>query len=690
MLIGTQYYRPPNPEPNEWEADFRQIAALGFSLVRCWIYWRAVEPREGKWIWEDYDRFMDLAEKHGLKVVLQLVPESQPEWFLSRHRDLWPRDASGQAVGQAGTGMVALGGYPGIFYDQPPAAAGIAEFYRAAARRYASHPALYAWDVWNEIQPHFGVFSYDEATIRLWQEFLAGRFGTVEELNRWTLGQFSTFEDVPIVNPSARYPGAVHWKVLLAEFQYWRLARELARRRELVRGVDPDHLIVAHAAFTHVFSSAQNDWQLAAEVDGFGTSQYLTERIHGEGKDYLYAALYYAVTRSLTNGKPWWLSEHSGGPVFYHYGHANKTPAEIRSNLLLPMSHGAAAALFWQYRNERIGEEASSWGLVNFDGSTNSRTDAVQQVTAAIEREEKALEGSVRPASGIGILLDHRSSLLETGTSAWVKQGISAENEANGFYYACVEAGYSPDIFHADQDLSDACRLLILPMRTGLTQEAIAKLLAWVSAGGTLVSTAYLGMFGEDCCVPRILPREPWSSAFGLRVLSRHYPSAPQLIAGAGNLPPLAGHWTVEEIRVDRAEVVGTWDGHPAITRRRHGKGELWYVASCPGQVEDRTSLRAWIRHWADGAGVSRWYEAGPEVFGERQQSPAATFLFLTNAAHADTIVTVIGTAETSGSVSDMLTGEPMGNLTAGERQEFCIPGRETLWLKLLKPRVRK
>lgn len=70
---------PPNPEPELWEEDFRQIAELGFSLVRCWLYWRVVEPHEEKWTWEEYDHSTELAGKHRLKAVLQLVPESQPE-----------------------------------------------------------------------------------------------------------------------------------------------------------------------------------------------------------------------------------------------------------------------------------------------------------------------------------------------------------------------------------------------------------------------------------------------------------------------------------------------------------------------------------------------------------------------------------------------------------------------------------
>ncbi len=73
-------------------------------LVRCWIYWRHVQPQQGQWYWGDFDRFMDLSHHNGLKVVIQLLPECQPNWFLQQHRELWPRDENGREMGQEGYG----------------------------------------------------------------------------------------------------------------------------------------------------------------------------------------------------------------------------------------------------------------------------------------------------------------------------------------------------------------------------------------------------------------------------------------------------------------------------------------------------------------------------------------------------------------------------------------------------------
>ena len=83
MRIGTQYFRPPNPEPEVWDHDLKQIADLGMSLVRCWVYWRHVEPSEGDWAWDDYDRFMNLAGQNNLSENILCVTNCHVRIILS-------------------------------------------------------------------------------------------------------------------------------------------------------------------------------------------------------------------------------------------------------------------------------------------------------------------------------------------------------------------------------------------------------------------------------------------------------------------------------------------------------------------------------------------------------------------------------------------------------------------------------
>lgn len=687
MLIGTQYYRPPNPEPDVWAKDLQQIATLGMSIVRCWIYWRQVEPMENQWRWDDYDCFFDLAHTNGLKVVVQLLPECQPNWFLQQHRELWPRDEDGRELGQEGYGMVVLGGYPGITYDQPSAANGIARFYQQTVNRYHTHPALYVWDVWNEIQPHRGLLSYDPLTTTHWRKYLNDRFGSIDLLNRHMLSQYACFDEIPMVRYQVQFTGTQQWRVLFEEFRHWRQEQEMIRRVRLVKDIDTNHLVVAHSDNTPLIRAHQNDWLLARHLDGYGTSQYLSEYNLKKSADYCYAAMYYVVARSMAHGKPMWLSEHAGGPTFYQYGHTNKTAAEIRSNLLLAMGQGAEAAIFWQYRNERLGEEAPSWGLVDFDGSCNKRTQAVNQIATAIYRERASLAQAIVTPSAVGVVTDHRSLLYESASQSWVKQGLSSGWEAEELTVGLMEAGIPVDIHHAvhleNEAVPEHCRLLFLPMRTALNDRTIANLLAWAHNGGCLIATAYLGMYDEDGFVSRILPRQPWADAFGIQVLTRHYPTAPMLKPVSGSLPTLPGHWTVEELRVNDAEIVATWQDMPAITRRTYGKGELWYIASCPGLHKDRTALHDWLWHWARKIGITPWYEPSEHIIASKLTGPNACHVVLTNCAHDSKTVILYGTDELHGNVHSILDQTDLGRLAVADSLKLNILPRESVWLKV-------
>ena len=80
--MGFQYYRAPTPDKTEWAKDLEKIASDGYNTVKYWIQWRWNEPEEGKFYFDDIDELMDLAEKNGLKVVLNIILDVSPIWLI--------------------------------------------------------------------------------------------------------------------------------------------------------------------------------------------------------------------------------------------------------------------------------------------------------------------------------------------------------------------------------------------------------------------------------------------------------------------------------------------------------------------------------------------------------------------------------------------------------------------------------
>ncbi len=108
---------------------------IPFASQRLWdvgLTWRDLEPKPGQWHWEDLDRAVQLDERHGTGVLLDLG--MTPEWAASR-----PGEDSPYGKGAA----------------SPPVS--LAEWQRqvsAVATRYKGRIHLY--ELWNE--PNFAAF----------------------------------------------------------------------------------------------------------------------------------------------------------------------------------------------------------------------------------------------------------------------------------------------------------------------------------------------------------------------------------------------------------------------------------------------------------------------------------------------------------------------------------------------------
>jgi len=77
-ILGTEYFRPPNPDLNDFERDIENIRKTGLNLIRTWLYWKTVNPEENEWNFEIYDKLFKIAEKNKIKVLIQINAEVVP------------------------------------------------------------------------------------------------------------------------------------------------------------------------------------------------------------------------------------------------------------------------------------------------------------------------------------------------------------------------------------------------------------------------------------------------------------------------------------------------------------------------------------------------------------------------------------------------------------------------------------
>ncbi|HXX65474.1 MAG TPA: beta-galactosidase, partial [Bacteroidota bacterium] len=147
--FGTQYYRAPSPQREDWARDLARIAQLGLNTVKFWIQWRWNNPAEGAYVYDDIDRLMEIAQQNRLRVMLNTIVDVAPAWVYRRFPDASMRTLDGRRVGPQTQPHRQIGGL-GLCFNHPGAMESLFEFLRVCIRRYREHPALEIWNIGSE------------------------------------------------------------------------------------------------------------------------------------------------------------------------------------------------------------------------------------------------------------------------------------------------------------------------------------------------------------------------------------------------------------------------------------------------------------------------------------------------------------------------------------------------------------
>ena len=147
---GAVYFRKSNPPEEDWERDHKVAAKIGMNNFRHWLMWSAVEVAPDKYDWRDYDRMMDLAAKTGIRVTLAEMITAAPEWMFDKYAHARYKASDDSVINSQISGSSAIGGFPGLCLDNEDVRGRAERFLTAMVEHYKNHPAMWAWDLWNE------------------------------------------------------------------------------------------------------------------------------------------------------------------------------------------------------------------------------------------------------------------------------------------------------------------------------------------------------------------------------------------------------------------------------------------------------------------------------------------------------------------------------------------------------------
>ncbi len=501
--LGTQYYRPPFPESRYWEEDMVRMAASGLNTVQLWVVWSWVEPAPGEFRFEDYDRLIELAQQNGLGVVLSTIAAIHPYWIHNEVPGSRMVDNMGNAVVSSNRGEIHFGLTPGGCFDHPGVWARMRTFLEQVVTRYRSASHLRGWDAWNELRWNVqadGLVCYCSYTLNAFRAWLKARYGSLEDLNEAWLRRYRSWADVR----PGKMPNRPYTEMMAFEhFITWRATEHGKARYDVMKALDPDHLVTVHGAQPTVMHGdgypigtalhRGNDWFYADHMDGIGCSSFPV----WQGADDTELAMRLSFLNAAARGKHIWLSELQGGRAASGFQvHGPVQPAPQQRWVWTGIAGGADTVLFWCWRDEVFGRESAGFGLSGNDGYAEQRLEAMR-VTGTILRQHEAVLDAYQPdPAKVGIFFSPQSYYLY-----WAQDGSGrvAQQAVQGYARALIRANVPYTIVEEEHlDALDGLQVLFMPRAIVVDGATADALCAFVQRGGVLVAESECGAYGSN------------------------------------------------------------------------------------------------------------------------------------------------------------------------------------------------
>ncbi len=599
--------------PRLWRKDLEQIKRLGFNTVRCWIEWTNCEPVEGRYDFSALSTVVDLAEKVGLRVIVQVYIDSAPDWVGRKYPDSKFVASNGLAVESQAA--------PGFCFDHLQVRAKILQFISEAAKVVKDRPAFLGWDLWSE--PHIInwaevyylgdfeniQFCYCHSSLARFRDWLKAKYQTLANLNKAWYRTFESWEEVdpPRFGTILTYTDYIDWKNYISD----KLAADLEMKAEAVEAVVPEGVVTSHSAIPGLFSrpawsGTPDDRKMAAAVDYYGVSIYPKHAWTVRPWSPFFRAAGNDFIRSMSWANDgFYIGELQAG--YGVFGMKLSVPvvgADLRNWMWSVVACGARAVNIYAYYPMSSGYEAGGYGLVELDGKVTERAVAAGKIARAITENMGLFLNGRPPQAEVAILYNPLSHMVG-GQQAFTGEGqpIGVNNlseSLQGVHRAFFERNIPVDFLHI-MDLTPErwrrYKLLVVPYPVMMAQADLKKLIAYVDSGGTLLTEARCGWIDERGFAADVIPGGGLHEVLGCReadLIPLHKPSTLRVKGTHEAMPLLRDGDKLDTLFFEEGfELLGSKaralaefeDGRPAIVYAKQGEGRAIIVGSFIGSA---------------------------------------------------------------------------------------------------------
>jgi hypothetical protein len=651
LPYGTEYWFSAETTHAEMLADFAQMRAMGMNTLRIFISSSAYSAENKDFC--PIDQIFSAAQEKGMTVC--------PTFSLDLSE--WQK----QQLGLDPALNIPLA----YLLDDPDYRKMLAPGLQDIIRRYAGHPALWSWILWNEPsrRPFYPPPPPVWSGFRQWLETHYAhniktlcaawypsqnppRFQSFQAIEPrhihadWTglwdgyaLGTGYHALVAPIVLRLATRVQAVSWDA----FPIWRdwilyntdaLTQSIQWLASLVHEIDPIHPThINPDGFLQNQSAVSRDFNaLSRSVELFGSSLHPGHHfsiIHCEDQMPAAIAYYTQSIASAAREKMGLVTEMQAGPNTWS-GNMHFTPDSNDLILwsLTALGCGLKGIIYWLWKPREHGWEAGEWGLLQHNGKNTPRALGASRLGRFFEDHSAWLSELSPQKPVVAILRSPESETLGLIESLYGVQPVDKYQTLSeyGCFRALWRSGIPVEMItpqEAQTGALSAYRCLFIPFAEAMSAETARSIEQFAHAGGWVYAETPLATKDPNGVA---LPTRP---GFGLdEIFAQAIDIWPARKEPLLNTPfgQLHSELFIQPLESSEHEVVAELsDGYDVIVEHNVGKGRTLFAGTCLtlfcGQNLSTPDEDAFLASFALRAGARSWSK------GEMQDSTAAYFL---------------------------------------------------------------
>jgi len=569
LYVGANYHPHDDKNPDKIKKDIDLMKAAGLNVVRMGhLAWDSYEPSEGKFDFKWFDLVMDMMDKAGIKVILDIAIRPAPIWLHHKYPSISITDASGNVL------------YPNHRYMEdigdPMYQQYALRFTDFITKRYAKHPALIAFGIDNESGD--GRISYSETARQRFIKWLKKKYSNLENLNKaWATQRWSRkinqFDEVGF--PVATHTTDVPERMLdFRRFVSDEINMLLFKVIDKVNTNAPNVLVNTNAWYYSQlkyfdYSQIAYSGKMTREGCGFYPGNSL---ITNWG---VMNALFGISRIQFESTNPFWCNEFTT---------MTAVPNSIRKSAYATLMYGNQMVCGWTWQSMLAGEEQYLEGMIDWDGLPNRKYDEYKKIASEFKKIEKYFP--YKQQAEVGLAFSFPSQIA----SAYFPEKHDDQLQS------CFDLFYHRNMDARVVEISKSSlnyNLLFVPGVVVMDEETATKIREFVKNGGTVVMTSNSALVDETGQVFASTHPGRLSDVFGIRIGNYEETEAMNEISrksykGKKLEFTYNGKFIeTESARFDiieskGAEILGSISSldkdYPIITSNKYGKGKAIYV----------------------------------------------------------------------------------------------------------------